>query len=310
MNVLRKHYKWIALLIVVALIAESFVYVLKSKAERELGGEMEAQEDRATAADISNMTGATTEDVMQLKQSGLNWNEVLERLKQTGHDNRSEKEQRSALLAGTGLEETMTQLEQKGFTQEEITEARMLAERVEFQLKEVGGDRGSSPTIAASDKEKKGEEGRLESIASLAEQFILSEAFYDMVVLKKELGSYEAVLDEYLLSLQLGISLQQYVSDKEAYLKAKQEKSTDLSPDEIVTAADIEMVLLEKIQQNNRDIQEVTPAVSDIVGAASVKDSNPSTLLPDVPQPAVDDVKPENPADQVMREIQAINPNR
>ncbi|THF72583.1 hypothetical protein [Cohnella fermenti] len=310
MNVVRKYYKWIAMLVVVALVAETFVYVLGSKEERASSVVNEAQDDGTIAADISNMTGATTEDILKLKRTGMNWNEVLEKLKQTGYDNSEKKEQRTELLAGTGIEETMTLLVEKGFSQEEITEARMLAERLQFQLKELSAaDVGAAPTVSLTGTENKGDES-LQAILKMAEQFDLSEAVYNMVLLKKEFGSYEAVLDEYLLSLQIEVDLQQYMSDKEAYLKAKQEKSAGLAHDEIVTSSVVETALLEKIQRSNRSLQGDDVGVANAVLPSSVQDSNSSTPLPDVPQPVARDVKPANPADQVMREIEAINPNR
>jgi hypothetical protein len=43
---------------------------------------------------------------------------------------------------------------------------------------------------------------------------------------------------------------------------------------------------------------------------ASTSLQSSESLLPDVPQPGVKDVRPENPTMQIMQEIEALNPNR
>lgn len=309
---LKKHYKWIALIVGISLVAQMFVFVLNGKGDSDTSRLPEPQDDGVIAADISNMTGVEAEDILKLKQSGLTWNEVLEKLKTTGSDNQGDKDKRSELLAGTGIEETISMLQEQGHTEEEIVEAKMTAERLQFQLNEIAAEDVGAPQIptpVANAEEKK--DKNTETIHKLAEQFDLSTAVYCMVILKKELGSLEAVLDEYLLSLQIGVSLKQFISDKDAYLKAKQEKSAGLTQEEIITASDVEMAMLEKIKQDNRSVAEDELSFqSEHNVSSSSQDSEIESLLPDVPQPGVDNVRPENPTEQIMKEIEDINPNR
>ena len=258
----KKRYKWIALIVGIALVAQTFTVVLIDKvAQMEQAGLPEAKGDEAIAADISNMTGVKTEEIFKLKQSGLSWNEVLEKLRTTGKDNRSDREKRSELLAGAGWSGD-------GRDDFQIAEARIYRGR-DHGSQDVSGEiavpvagycgqsrcQPEIPQPAAMTAEEKQERKR-ESIRKLAGQFDLSTAVYGMVVLREELGSVEAALDEYLLALQIGIRFEQYISDKAAYLKEKEEKSAGLTLDEIITAAVVEMIQLEQVQKDNRLVTE------------------------------------------------------
>lgn len=309
----KKHSKWVALAVGIAILAQTFAFVLNGKGNRDKAAVPEAREDAAIAADISNMTGVKAEDILKLKQSGFTWNEVLGKLKKNGNDNREDREKRSELLAGAGMEETISQLQKKGFSEEDILEAKMAAERLQFQLQEMANDRAARPEIplpAAMTEEGK-KERRTETIRKLAGQFDLSAAVYGMVMLREELGSLEAALDEYLLALQIGIRFEKYLDDKEAYLKEKEEKSAGFAQDEIITVSVVETVLLEQVQQDNRMAADGGFAVQpgQIVSSPS-PDSEKEPLLPDVPQPGLADVRPENPTKQIMKEVEALNPNR
>lgn len=309
----KKHYKWIALMVGVAILAQTYTFVLNDKGKQDKDVLPEVKDDVAIAADISNMTGVKTEDIFKLKQSGLTWNEVLEKLRKTGDDNRSDREQRSELLAGAGIEETISKLQKQGYSEEDILEAKMAAERLQFQLQDIAGNHAAKPEIplpaAMTEEEKKGR--TKETIRKLADQFDLSTAVYGMVVLREELSSLEAALDEYLLALQIGIRFELYFSDRKAYLKEKEEKSAGLTQDEIITASVVERVQLEEVQEDNRMMTEGRfTAHPEQQVSTSLQDSEKESLLPDVPQPGVHDVRPENPAEKIMQEIEALNPNR
>lgn len=299
-----------ALLLCVALIVPSFLLVLSKDEESETKG------DAAVAADISNMTGVKTELILNLRQAGLSWNEVLESLEKKGKDNKSAKNDRSELLAGVGIEETIVKLQEEGFVDEDMMEAKMIAERLQFQLQELTDDQAKGPeqpavlTVAGEEEKKK--DAKIEAIRKLSGQFDLGMAVYGMVKLKQSFGSFEAALDEYLLALQLGIRFEQYFEDKEAYLKEKEEKSASLTHDEIITITVVELTMLENVQQNNRQAAEddrKTPQ-AEIMASELSSSSKGEMSLHDIPLPQVAEVKPENPAMQVMKEIESLNPNK
>lgn len=282
----RKHAKWLALTIGVLLLAQTFAFVLHAES-RPAGSapSQETREDAARAADISNRTGV-----------------------------RTDRDKREELRVGADLEETVSLLKDKGFAEDEILEAKMLAERMQFQLQEIAGARTVKPEVpeTAVQKEENKDDRVKEAIRRVSGQYELRMAVYAMVMLRKDLGGLEAALDEYLLSLQIDVAIEGYFQDKAAYLKEKQEKIGDLGQDERITASVVEAVLLEQVQQENRQRMEAEGTVLQTgkTAPSPSADSEPDSLLPDVPAPGVADVRPENPTDRIMKEIEALNPNR
>lgn len=309
----RKNIKFIALFIGIALIAQMFLFVLDDKALTQTNAESSngQSEDNKIAADISNMTGVTIEEILKLKQTGLSWNEVLGKLKnEKSSDSQNDKNKRSELLAGTGIGEDITQkLLAQGFSNEEILEAKMLAERVQFQLKEIVNDAKVTPLnpVPEVNPDKK-KDDKTSAFQKIAEQFDVDSVLYFMLVLKKDFGSLEAVLDEYLFALQIGVNLEDYILDKEKYLKTKEEKSIGITRDKVITMSVVESALLEKIQQDNQTDKDEFMIQGK--GDPSSKDSKEKSLLPDVPLPTIKDVKPGNPAAEIMKEVNVLNPNK
>lgn len=307
----QKNMKFIAVIIGISLIAQMFLFVAGDKVLTQTKAESSQSDDNKIAADISNMTGVKIEEILRLKQTGLSWNEVLDKLKRTpSSDSLNDKGKRNELLSGAGLgEDVMTKLLSQGFTNDEILDAKMIAERVQFQLKELINDTKAAPQVPVleinSDKKK---DDKTSTFQKISEQFDVGAVLYLMLVLKKDFGSPEAVLDEYLFALQIGVNLEDYIQDKDKYLKVKDEKSIGLTRDKVITMSFIESALLEKIQQNNQMAKDEFLTQGKIEGAS--KDSKEKSLLPDVPLPTVKDVKPSNPTAEIMKEINGLNPNK
>jgi len=252
------------------------------------------------AADISNLTGATTEEILELYNAGLSWNSIMELLK-NGSASQQQRDQtrRGVALMETGLsEETVTQLLKEGYIQEQITEAKLIAERVAFQLKELTGD-------AVSDQDS-----NIESFRRVAEQFILSDAVRWMLVLGDAIGGMELVLDEYLSTLQYGLDLLDFQNDKEAYMNIKEQRKLERLMEAEVTLAEIERKLLQKIQEENeKQRDDAFAAPSSIQEKGGIGHTAVEPPLPDPPDPNPKDVKPVDPAKSIMQEIELINPN-
>lgn len=309
----RKKYKFIAVLLGIILIAQMFIFVIDDKAVPQTKAETNADgnDDSKIAADISNMTGVKIEEIIKLKQSGLSWNEILEKLKNGSKgDDQQDKSKRSDLLAEAGIEDVVKKLQDQGFSHEEILEAKMVGERVEFQLKEITNATEVTPPNPIPDMnlDKKKEEKK-EIFKKIAEQFEVKSAIYFMMMLKKDFGSLEAALDEYLSALQTGLNLEDYIQDKEKYVKAKEEKGMGMTRDSIITVSAIELAMLENIQHNNQTAKD-DELITQGKGSSVAKESKEKTLLPDVPMPGVKDVKPDNPAAEIMKEINGLNPNK
>ncbi|MFE5319170.1 hypothetical protein ACFQ88_10720 [Paenibacillus sp. NPDC056579] len=308
----KRFYKHIAILIALTLIVQLLILFPFGKEDKqEVHANSTPEQDGRVAADISNLTGASVEEIMKLRITGKSWNEIIEILKSVSRDTSADKEQRSKLLTGAGIaEEDIKKWIEQGFSNEEIMEARMMADRVQFQLKEMTE---SSPfqqveKPSAELSSNKREDDKQAGYKKIVEGFEVKTAVSFMLQLKKEFGSFEAVLDEYLLSLQIGISLEDYINDKEQFLKQKAEKSIGIMHDQLITLNGLEQDVLNKMKSDHALGREDLPIQQSNGQIGQDKEGN--RPLPDVPVPHVKDVKPVNPTEQINDELKRINPNQ
>lgn len=307
--------------IAVILASQAIMYSLGAydSSDNEASAQVVSGNDLATAAEISNLTGETTESILKMKASGQSWNAILEQLK--GGDSAEERKDKAArgmLLMETGLsEDTVQHLKAEGYAEEEIWSARLLVERAAMQMKELAESADSTtqspkpevPTAALHDIEDKDKEQFLEELRNIAAQFDLDTAIKLLLALKDDFGSYEAVLDEYLLSLQWGLDLEVYKKDKDAYEQDKTNKSSEFVNQVTVTLAEIESRLLEESRNNNESMKDQTLAINPLASGKSEQSGDAKNPLPEVPMPQVEDVKPRNPADVIQEELNRMNPN-
>lgn len=273
-----------------------------------------SEEDRRIASEISNETGFSTEEIFELKSKGRSWNEVLKVLKTSPNlSKKRDISNRNDLLLNSGFdEEYIKKLKTEGFTDEEITEAKMLEERIVFQLLEIVQKDESAvekPEIIISSLNKDKED--ISVYKKLFEKIDAKNAIYFMLKLNTDFGSYEKAFDEYLYSLQAELDLNEYIKDKQAYLKSKEDKRPLLDEQSIITLEKIEQKAIESIQKENNE-NESTDALQQKDSTAET-DNNSSVSqekspLPDVPKPEASDVKPKNPTEDIMKEIREISP--
>ncbi|MFZ5986012.1 MAG: hypothetical protein ACOYWZ_02680 [Bacillota bacterium] len=261
--------------------------------------------DQKIAEDISNMTGEKTKDILKLKNEGKSWNEILEILKNNSGQNQVDRENRSDFLTESDLgDEYVEKLKKEGFTQEEIMEAKSLVERVMFNLREITEKSLNKPDIP---KVEVGEtldtEEDTPAYEELAGKIDLKIAVYLILKLESEFGSMEGVLDEYLYSIQIGADLEKMIIDKEAYEEEKREKGAGLDIKKIITLAKIEEKLLQKIQsQNNNKVEfDIDPKSGEAKPGLE-----PEAIKPPLPDIGPKDVKPKDPLEDVMKEINDI----
>lgn len=307
----KRKVKYISLAIIVALLAEAAI-VSFPKLNREAEVQQSSrQQDEQTAADLSNLSGVAAEHILEMKKSGSSWNEITETLKQQPPENNEEdKQSRSTLLHEAGLgEELLKELRQKGFHDDEIMEAKMLTERTMQQLKEVTGSAAvtvENPAVM-TDMTRSAEVELQSAYTKINEQFNEGEAVTLLLTLQQDFGSLEAVMNEYLLSLQIGLNLEDYLTDPKKYQENKEQQTITLQECEIVTLEILEKTMLEQLQQGKEELSgEVGQGISE---EKSLTDERADSLLPDVNPPKVQDVMPQNPGEAVRQEIQAINPN-
>jgi len=202
--------------------------------------------------------------------------------------------------------EAIDRLMAEGLDEQDIQAAKLIAERVAFQLREVVQDSAIN-VIKPSAADETSEEGqKLEAFRAVAEQFDLEDAIRWMVLLYGEFMTYEAVLDEYLLSLQYELQLEDYLNDREQYLKSKEQKRIDMFGQFIVSTSEIEKFVLDTVQKSNTidRAETATPAESE-----SVAQSELDIPMPDIPSFRTKEVKPTNPTDAIMQELEQLNPN-
>ena len=181
-----------------------------------------------------------------------------------------------------------------------------MVERIQYQLGEVkrrNVETSLSPEASINNTDVNEKEGDLAIYYKVLDSMNLKVAVTLLLMLRSEFGSFEAVLDEYLLSLQLEINLEDYLKDKEAYKKLKQEKSMTIAPLSIVTMARIEEMMLKALYQTNKTDTNMilTPNLIPTTYSEG-KGMTPVVTVPDVSSP-----KPENPLDNITNEINGIN---
>jgi len=308
----KRIYKWTAICIGAVLVLQLLTGIgFNSKSSSNIAASAEnAEDEKRIAVELSNLSGASKEDILQWRSAGKSWNDIIALLsKRDGDSNGTAKAERSKLLADSGLDKDfIKKLTDAGYTQSEITDAKLLAERVLFQLQEIVRSVGNRPKqpIAELKDENQGSED-LTAYIKISDQFDLKTAVYAMTVLKKDFGSINNVLNEYLLALQIDLNIEEYFTDKEKYLQDKEDKGIGVNPDSIITIDKIENRMLEAIQQGNSSTDDDFTTSNDVAFPVESQMNHP---LPDVPNPNAITVIPENPTDAIMKEIQSIDPNR
>ena len=306
----KKWPRYFAILVALVMLVETIAFTLTSYAKNDTNAAYELNnEDKTTVSEISNMTGVKADEIIKLRKEGKTWNEILELIK-NNPDYKVEGDdiRRNDTLAKTGMEEdTLEKLKEEGYTEEQIIEAKSLVERVMFQLEEIANMQvmtPSQPEVGVNINENKEEDTT--AYTALVGKISLNEAVYFILKLSDELGSMQAVLDEYLYSLQLGIDLNQYLTDKEEYQKQKQQKMAELAAQDVITSASIEERMLDMLQSMNEKDEEVSEIKANI---SSLPDTVKESPLPDIQTPAAQDIKPQNPAEAIMQEINDITAN-
>lgn len=265
--------------------------------------------DLRIADEISNMTGIKAADIIKLKKEGKTWNEILELIKSDPGDKKQDDASiRNKILieSGLGIEE-VEKLKSEGFTDDEIMEAKSLVERVIFQLGEITQDNraiqdtavpgiivGQADTAKADTKEYE----------ELSAHIDLNKAITALLRIKKQFDSIYDAMDEYLCALQLELNIEDLVTDKNKYEKIKQDKMLAKGVQDLITMSKIEDTLLTKMQDGNKEMTSIDTAVPSISSGVTPSEieNNPVPL----PETELKDIKPKNPTEEIMNEINGI----
>ncbi len=306
----KKWPRYFAILIALAMLVETIAFTMTGYAKNDTNAEFEiAKEDRNTILDISNMTGVETDEIIKLRKEGKTWNEILELIKNNpDYKSEGDSTKRNDTLTNTNMDEdTIKKLKEEGFTEEQIIEAKSLVERVIFQLEEIANMQAVAPLqpeVGVNANEVM--EDNLTAYVELSGKINLNEAVYLILKLEDELGSIQAVLDEYICSLQLDIDLKQYLINKEEYKKQKQQKLAEMLVQDIITAAVIDEKMLDMLQSKNKKDEESLVVKTDI---PTIPDTVIESPLPDIQTPEALGIKPQNPAEAILQEIEGLKNN-
>lgn len=308
----KKIYKYISILVLLALLATSIPLTIAGFSQGStLNMDNASAEDKRIASEISNETGVTIDEVFKLKTNQRTWNDVLRMIKNSNSKNQTGlKDERDKLLLDSGLtEDVVKDLKADGFTDDNINEVKMLVDRVVMQLSDIVQENSTkieAPKVDITVDNDKSED--ISSYEKLSKQIDVKKAIYFALKLSKDYGSYELALDEYLYSLQLDLDLNDYLKDKEAYLKKRDEKKANLSEQDKLTVSKIEEKALQVLQADEDKNKEADATVNIKPDTNNSSTDMKDTDLPELPQANPKDNKPQNPTDDVMNEIKSINP--
>ncbi|MBO8173608.1 MAG: hypothetical protein H0Z33_17205 [Bacillaceae bacterium] len=306
--------KGIAAFAGVILVVQAFLFTIQGMGSGSFAGAekmiKENADDQRIAAELSNMTGVSVEQILTYRQNGLTWNEVIDILKTNSDDLAENPSERNSRLVSTGLDQIDIQkLKEQGFSEQDITSAKLLVERTVFQLNQIVDSEAISPdpVIQVEDPLEQ-KEDNLAAYKQIIEKFDIKKAVYLILKLNPDFGSMEAVLDEYLLSLQLDMDLELYIRDREKYEEEKENKILTLTDEEIITLARIDDKMLEVINKNQKETE--SEQVEADSNAPVIEEEDKNDPLPDIPSPDIEEIKPANPAEEIMEEIRVLDPNQ
>lgn len=236
-----------------------------------------SEADRKMAQDISDVTGVATATLLNMKTGQNSWNDVLQEIQDRGVEDIQDMtdEELAAQLAGR--------------SEEDIEEVSALAERVVFNLQEIVAKQSMQNIQKTVELPTPGtEDSEIEyDFETLSAQFQKNRSIYLTLLLKKEFGSFEQAMDEYLYSLQVEVDLSLCLMDREAYDEEIAQAGAQLMRSEAITVSLIEQTMLELL-----NAKEDT--------AEGAKETDPS-VAPEIPEPTLPDTDAEM--------IESINPS-
>ncbi|MCX7748317.1 MAG: hypothetical protein N2645_15745 [Clostridia bacterium] len=187
----------------------------------------------------------------------------------------------------------------KDFSSEELTKARSLVEKIIFNLNEITS---LDPTTAVQDPHTDDNtQNDVSKYTDLLAKIDVDKAVQLIIMLEKDFKGYENAFNEYLLSIQAGLNLDDYTKDRTSYLKAKEDKLKELGLTEIITIDSIENAVIEKIhERNERNRQNNSPNLPNLPQNSNKAD--PLVPKPEIPHaPNIELNKPKDPLQDIYK---------
>ncbi len=305
MGIKKTHGKYVAILIGLILIFQTVAVTSGGVMAKDNNSVSElTSDDKRIVDEISNVTGVRVEDIIKLKNEGKTWNEILEAVKKgTGYITVDDSALRDKILlqSGLGIDE-VDKLTADGFSEEEIMEAKILVERIIYQLEELQQDSEiTAAPVMGNEQDKNKDIARYNALLAKLE---LKKAVGTILKVKKNFNSIYEAMDEYMCALQLDLNIEEMLTDKRKYEDEKQEKLLTIDSLNIITVSSIETKLMDKLQAQNVNAADV------MLESQNIEFDSGSEFMekdmPQLPETEVPNVKPKDPAEELMKEINGI----
>jgi len=185
---------------------------------------------------VSQETTPTSYD-KQVSPTQINQESSQESSNQDNHNNIDWKQEVDALL-------------NEGYKKEEIGSSKQYVQGVISNLNQIVSFSSSNNIIPQPGIEEDSSED-VSRYQDLITKIDIDKAVYHMIKANNLLGSKENVFDEYLITLQLDLDINELITDRTTYEKKKNEKLTGVDQSSLITADDITQKMLESIQKQN-----------------------------------------------------------
>lgn len=276
--------KIIAICVIVALITPLLLIVKSEQTTIEV-----SEADQIKAEQIANQTGYSVEQVLHLRQLGYTWNKVIDKLAVNKQEGGSVDE-----LASTEEQDIIALLQQEGYSDEDIKEAKELVQWIKYKIDEV-------KTLLREDNE---------ALNHLAEKFDVQQGILWTVRLKEKKGTTSLALEEYLIAAQLELSLENFLEDEEAYKRQRSEKEITYTKD-LLTIQKLDEMLMELLsgskdqeeqekEGESKVLEPQQPGIDVLDPTKDLEQQHPNLKVPEV--------KPVNPNKEIQEEISNLLP--
>lgn len=275
-----KNKRVIVIILIIALIVPVMGGTIYSMNSINKNANQEAKQEKIEidiekAQALANETGIDLDKIVAWYDSSKDWTQVI---KLASENKELGKDLSDTINVDQDLE--------KEYSKEKIQEANELYNMIIFKLEEI---------ISLKDDE---------TYKQLKQKLDNEEAIYWILKLENELGTMQDALEEYLISIQLEIDLNEYFKDKKEYQRIKSEKEV-LYQKELITVEKIEQTALELLTNMNNSEEEKDTIRIDSNNSNEIK-------IPSIDPKAtidIDSQKPINPLDELNKEIENIKPD-
>lgn len=305
-----KGYRGIALVLCLAVITQIFLASISGS----IGNNREtavsddtidhSRDDRRIASELAGLTGIHSEEILQLKAQYGDWNTVTTELRKQSGVQGGAAAADLAAIAGEGLIEA---LRSNGYSEERISGAVLLAERVELQISELLQllTIDVQAAIAIADVNQDDEQ---ETLRIISDHFEPDVAVYWTLKLEDAMGGSRPALNEYLACLQLGCDIELLLDDQEAYEQAKRSKMSARGQAQLITIEWIEQKLVELLSSQTREPNKVESGKSNSPSPTVPEQVRAQAPKPVIDPPTAESVKPSNPTSAILEEMKVLNP--